>query len=250
MPLASGHFQTKDTVHGKMLIMPNITEPTFVLFHTDSCGVCTQVMPIYHQISQQIPYRFATCNLSKNVEVLNMSEGTVSPIDYVPRLYLYSKGWPYIVYKDTWQPEKLLQFMHVSWKTAVDSNQQSQPPSQSRPQQRPPQQQQQQYNPQQTHQPQYTQQAYNPNPQAHEQYNPQHPNLPQLPRKGGGRITAVEHQLNNQPSAPSQYAPVGSDGDPQAPTQDGDQSGELISFNEVLCQGSHGCYTVTDLPAS
>lgn len=230
MNLGAQHFQTKDTMHGKLLILPAISEPTFVMFHTDSCGVCQQVMPVYHQIARQLPFRFATCNLSKHGNVLAMSENTISPITHVPRLYLYAKGWPFLVYKDGWQPEKLVQFMKMSWQRALDqgaggggSSSQQQP------------------------------QNPNPNPSqqaAYSQFNPNAPQQPHLPGRivsSQQRATTTTDQDNNRPS---QYAAV--EGAQSTLTSniscDGDNCGELLSFNEVLCDKAHGCYTVMDMP--
>ena len=214
--LTHQHFQNKDTLSGNLLNLTATAEPIFVMFHTDNCGVCQQVMPLYHQIAQQLPFQFASCNLTRNPQVLTMSEPTRSPITHVPRLYLYSKGWPYMVYKDMWQAEKLTQFMKVSWQRAGELQNQSQNQSQN---------QNQNQSQSQNHQTQL-----NPSQRtAGAQFNPhQHP-IPQLQRN-------------------SQYAQVNA---PQGPTQlscNGEDCGDLLSFNEVLCDSSHGCYTVIDAP--
>ena len=200
------HFQTRNTLHGNLLIMPNVDEPIFVMFHTDSCGVCQQVMPVYQQIAQQLPFRFAACNLTRSPQVLTMSESTISPIMHVPRLYLYARGWPYVVYKDGWQVEKLTEFMRVSWQRAVESGGGG---GSAQPQLKPP----------------------PPSSNHH------------LPARTG-HITTVEQQ--GHPI--SQYASVEGPPVSSVVTCEGDDCGDLISFNEVLCQGSHGCYTVMDTP--
>jgi thiol-disulfide isomerase/thioredoxin len=215
--LNSKHFQTKDTIHGKLLILTTIQEPTFVMFHTDDCSVCQRVIPEYEAMAQSLPYRFASCNLTQNRDVLNMAEPTVSPITHVPRLYVYSNGWPHIVYKDSWDPTKMKQFMEVSWRRAIEQSAGSQA---------------------QTHRPQASQ--FNPTQSPH------------LSRPPQGRIAPVEHPVQGNGSGipPSQYAVVGTSNAPNISCDANDCGNGLISFNEVLCEGSHGCYAVTDLPAN
>lgn len=225
--LGTPQFEEKDTLHGKLLILKQLVEPTFVLFHTDSCGVCQQVVPLYVQLAHSLQYRFAMCNLTHHPQVLSMSESTVSPITHVPRLYLYAKGWPFMVYKDSWQPQKLEQFMGVAWKKATEGAASKQPQQSNN------------YN---------NNRPNNQMQQAQQQFNPQHPPPPNLPRNQG-RVSTVEYPPSDPATGavPSQYASIGS-APASTVTCEGDECGDLISFNEVLCQGSHGCYVMSDIP--
>lgn len=220
MPMSKDHFQTKDTINGRMLITPKILEPTFVLFYTTTCGVCKLALPMYDQMSRSLPYRFAICNVQTQADVLRMSESTISPIRHVPMLFLYAKGWPYMVYKDNWQPEKLQQFLHSAWNKA----QQQMGAGQQAPQQAP----QMGYHPQQ-------QQGFAPG------------------ASGRPRIEAQQYPVSNGQQqaqhSSSQYQAESSSSFQVEATCEGDTCGALIPFNEVLCSNSHGCYAESGLPA-
>lgn len=207
MAMGKEHFQTKETLNGTMLITPQISSPTFILFYTTTCGVCKQVLPLYDQLAKLMPYRFAICNVQQNPDILQMSEQTIRPIRHVPLLFLYAKGYPYVVYSDTWAPEKLQNFLRTTWEKAQQQMGGSATAAQAS--------------------------TFAP---------------ASAPSGARPRIQAQQYPVADQRSQPSFSSPHFTVQQSQTLTCEGDECGELIPFNQVICNNSHGCYVESNIP--
>lgn len=114
MTLTAADFTVKSSSIGELLALTNRQEPLFVLFHSNTCGVCTRVVPMYREIAKQVGHQLATCDVGEHGSVAMMSRRTIKPIAVVPMLFCYKNGVPYTLYSDRWDPTKIINYMHNS----------------------------------------------------------------------------------------------------------------------------------------
>jgi len=73
---------------------------SLILFYSTHCEFCQHFIPVFKQIPGHVGgCQFGMINISKNREVVEMSQKTISPIKYVPYIVLYINGKPFMSYK-------------------------------------------------------------------------------------------------------------------------------------------------------
>jgi len=98
--LNSNDFYVGDGSKGKVLCT-HVNELIFVMFHADldKCKYCEDAIPEFKQLPNFISScRFALVNLNRNLDIVKMSNQTITPFSYVPYFILYVKGRPFIRY--------------------------------------------------------------------------------------------------------------------------------------------------------
>jgi len=72
---------------------------TLVLFYSTDCPYCGPLMSKFKQLPSRVTgCTFAMFNVSLNMDVVENSKNTISPIRYVPDLVLYVNGSPFMRY--------------------------------------------------------------------------------------------------------------------------------------------------------
>jgi thiol-disulfide isomerase/thioredoxin len=79
-------------VIGRVLYFPNTVGLSHILVGSSSCKFCDEMLPLFQQISKQIPGIYKTINIDHDAEFVNMCARTDYPIEYVPTLMSFRDG--------------------------------------------------------------------------------------------------------------------------------------------------------------
>lgn len=72
---------------------------SLVLFYSKKCVHCHTFIPIFKRIPSLISgCHFGLVNVTQNVNLIKLSESTISPIKFVPYVLLYVNGKPFLRY--------------------------------------------------------------------------------------------------------------------------------------------------------
>lgn len=72
---------------------------TLILFYSNQCPYCQQLIPIFKHIPDTISgCQFGMVNVSMNRSLISMAVNTSTPITHVPLMILYVNGKPYMKY--------------------------------------------------------------------------------------------------------------------------------------------------------
>lgn len=83
-----------------------------LMFYSPTCMYCKHFFPSFQNLSKSISgCSFGILNVSKNKEIIAMSEGTITPIKYVPYIILYVDGKPYMRYDGPKEEEEIRKFL-------------------------------------------------------------------------------------------------------------------------------------------
>lgn len=72
-----------------------------VLFHADAsqCTHCEETIPEFKKLPYRMPgVKFALCNVNANRQIVPLSSGTNTALEYVPYIVLYANGRPIMRY--------------------------------------------------------------------------------------------------------------------------------------------------------
>ena len=90
--LQDQHFSSA----GGKLLKCSIPGVVFVMFKTDSCGMCAQVTPMFEGLSNsELRVKFAIANVTKYRNIIGKARTTSTPIKGVPYFILYNNGKPF-----------------------------------------------------------------------------------------------------------------------------------------------------------
>ena len=82
-----------------MLLSNRISGFSLVLFYSTQCKHCVNFVPNFRKLPGVISgCQFGMINISKNKDLIKISSRTITPIEYVPYLILYSNGKPFMRY--------------------------------------------------------------------------------------------------------------------------------------------------------
>lgn len=85
---------------------------SLLMFYANECSYSHKIAPIFKQLPRVINgCQFGLVNLSMNPGIIDMSQSTILPIEYVPLIVLYNNGTPYIKYDGEGTLEGLTQFV-------------------------------------------------------------------------------------------------------------------------------------------
>ena len=72
---------------------------SLILFYSTHCDHCNEFIPIFKQLVGSIAgCQFGMMNVMKNKECVIKSKNTITPLEYVPFIVLYTDGKPYMKY--------------------------------------------------------------------------------------------------------------------------------------------------------
>ncbi len=111
--LNAGDFEIRENVKGKLLGMTHQTNGLeLVLFYSKECQYCDKLLRQYKQLPNLIKgCKFGLLNINHNKKVVELSQQTISPINYVPDIILYVNGLPYIRYEGPSEKEMIKNFV-------------------------------------------------------------------------------------------------------------------------------------------
>ena len=85
--------------NGNKILEHNVRGFTLVLFYSTNCVHCNKLLPILKQLPGTIAgCLFGMINVNRNTLVIKKSNGTITPLTYVPYIILYYNGRPYMRY--------------------------------------------------------------------------------------------------------------------------------------------------------
>lgn len=91
-------FSLQDGPNGKV-VCTSIAGYSLVLFYSTDCVYCHSFIPIWKTIPTKIAgCQFGLVNVSKNKQLVNMSQQSISPLTHVPYVLLYINGKPFVRY--------------------------------------------------------------------------------------------------------------------------------------------------------
>lgn len=85
-----------------------------VLFHADAsqCAHCEETIPEFKKLPYRMPgVKFALCNVNKDRDIVKLSAGTNTSLEYVPYLVLYANGRPIMRYDGERKLQSMLEFL-------------------------------------------------------------------------------------------------------------------------------------------
>lgn len=99
--LSSEDFYVNEQHPTEKLLCTSVNQGLLlVLFYSTQCDHCKKAIPIFRELPQRIHgCSFGMINVSTNAKVVHLSRNTISPIQYVPLIFLYVNGEPYYKYK-------------------------------------------------------------------------------------------------------------------------------------------------------
>ncbi len=90
----------------------NIRGYSLVFFYAPTCTHSQRRMPIFRELTKRMGgAQFSVLDVTKNMSVVNMSQGTTMPIECVPLIALYSDGIPQMIYTGRANIDDLLTFV-------------------------------------------------------------------------------------------------------------------------------------------
>lgn len=187
--LGNDDFCVRAGEKGNMLCLSGWKGLTLIMFYSKECKFCDNLILKFKQLPTIVNgCKFGMVCVNRNMDVIEKSKNTISPIEYVPDMILFVDGVPYIRYDGAHDIDSIRNFILTVYERlrktcfSEQSNQQ-QPQQQPQPvsyeqQQQPqsqqmmqPQQMMQQQQQQQQQMQQQTHAAYQQNPNAIQQQN-------------------------------------------------------------------------------
>lgn len=113
--LSSKDFSIKEVDSEKKLLY--LTYKTklamnLVLFYSNTCEHCEDILTYFKILPKNIiGCNFSIINVLQNPEVVELSKKTISPISYVPDIYLYINSLPYLKYEGEVTLEAITDFI-------------------------------------------------------------------------------------------------------------------------------------------
>lgn len=120
---------------GNMLCMSGWRGLTLVMFYSKECQFCDNLINKFKQLPTLVNgCKFGMVCVNRNMEVVEKSKNTISPIEYVPDVILFVDGIPYIRYDGPHEIDSIRNFIFTVYerlsKTRFSENQQSEQPQQ------------------------------------------------------------------------------------------------------------------------
>lgn len=97
--LGNDDFCVRAGEKGNMLCMTGWKGLTLVMFYSTECKYCGSLISKFKQLPTIVNgCKFGMVCVNRNMEVVEKSKNTISPIEYVPDVILFVDGIPYIRY--------------------------------------------------------------------------------------------------------------------------------------------------------
>lgn len=116
---------------GNMLCMSGWKGLTLVMFYSKECQFCDNLINKFKQLPTIVNgCKFGMVCVNRNMDVVEKSKNTISPIEYVPDVILFVDGIPYIRYDGPHEIDSIRKFIFTVYerlkKTRFSENQQPQ----------------------------------------------------------------------------------------------------------------------------
>ena len=96
--LTTNDFHLENGQKG-ILLSNKISGFSLVLFYSTQCKYCVKLIPSFRKLPGIISgCQFGMVNISKNKDLIQKASRSITPIEYVPYLILYSNGKPFMRY--------------------------------------------------------------------------------------------------------------------------------------------------------
>lgn len=94
------------------ILCTNIPGFSLVLFYSNKCPHCKNLDPIFRSLPGTIQgCQFGMLNVNNNSNCVQLSKNTICPILYVPNLFFYVNGRPFMIYKGPHDLENIRRFV-------------------------------------------------------------------------------------------------------------------------------------------
>lgn len=94
------------------LLCNNLNGLSIVLFYSTQCVHCQTLVPIFKNLLGTVTNcQFAMINVSQQKHVIALSQGTITPIKYVPYIVFYVKGRPFMKYNGPYEAAEIRRFI-------------------------------------------------------------------------------------------------------------------------------------------
>lgn len=164
--LGNDDFCVRAGEKGNMLCLSGWKGLTLIMFYSKECKFCDNLILKFKQLPTIVNgCKFGMVCVNRNMDVVEKSKNTISPIEYVPDMILFVDGVPYIRYDGAHDIDSIRNFILTVYERlrktcfSEQSNQQQQQPAQPQPV------------PYEQPQQQQTHAAYQQNPHAIQQQN-------------------------------------------------------------------------------
>jgi hypothetical protein len=94
------------------VLRTKISGISVILFYSNGCEYCPNLKRLFHQIAGSISgCQFGLMNLSLHKQFIYSTQGTTTPLVYVPFIVLYVNGKPYLEYKGPHDLQSITNFV-------------------------------------------------------------------------------------------------------------------------------------------
>ena len=99
--ISENDFELQDTIQGKVLSLTDKTEGlNLVLFYSSDCSFCNDLFKSgFKELPLEFSFKFSICNMNVNRKIIHLSKDTISPIEFVPEIFIYLNGYPVLKYE-------------------------------------------------------------------------------------------------------------------------------------------------------
>lgn len=105
------------------ILCNSIPSYSLILFYSKKCVHCKTLLPIFYDLPGTIVgCQFGLINVSINKDVVEMAKNTISQIEYVPCIFLYVNGRPYMRYNGPRDSNEIRKFIYEVTKN-IQNNQ-------------------------------------------------------------------------------------------------------------------------------
>jgi hypothetical protein len=105
------------------ILCHNIPSFSLILFYSTKCVHCKSLLPIFYSLpGTVVGCQFGVLNVSNHKQVAEMSKETIAPIEYVPYIFLYVNGRPFMRYNGHRDANEIRKFISEVTKS-IQNNQ-------------------------------------------------------------------------------------------------------------------------------
>jgi len=130
--LGNEDFCVRAGEKGNMLCLTGWKGLTLIMFYSKECQFCDNLINKFKQLPTIVNgCKFGMVCVNRNMDVVEKSKNTISPIEYVPDVILFVDGIPYIRYDGPHDIESIKTFIfnvYERLQKTCFSDQQNQPP--------------------------------------------------------------------------------------------------------------------------
>lgn len=132
--LGSDDFCVRAGENGNMLCLSGWKGLTLIMFYSKECKFCDNLILKFKQLPTIVNgCKFGMVCVNRNMDVVEKSKNTISPIEYVPDVILFVDGIPYIRYDGPHEIGDIKNFIFTVYERLRKTCFSEQQPSQQQP---------------------------------------------------------------------------------------------------------------------